>query len=55
MGPRTIPVPDDYFNKCVVLDSGSVLKVDLTTSTVELVANNKNMPVGTKLLYTYEK
>ncbi|CAB3235804.1 unnamed protein product [Arctia plantaginis] len=55
MGPRSIPVPDDYVNKCVVLDNASLLKVDLTTSTVELVANGKNLPIGTKFIYTYDK
>lgn len=55
VGPRTIPVPGDHENKCVVLDNTAVLKVDVNAVTVELVSNGKNLPVGTKLIYTYEK
>ncbi|PZC79873.1 hypothetical protein B5X24_HaOG215741 [Helicoverpa armigera] len=55
LGPRSIPVPGDHENKCVVLDNASVLKVDLTAATVELVSNGTNLPVGKQMIYTYEK
>lgn len=55
LGPRSIPVPGDYVNKCVLLDSSSALKVDLGSATVELIDNGKNLLVGTKLVYTYDK
>ncbi|KAG6459836.1 hypothetical protein O3G_MSEX011637 [Manduca sexta] len=55
MGPRKIPTIGDHESRCVVIDSASLLKVDIANKKVELVSNGKNIDIGTKMVYTYEK
>ncbi|XP_013185912.2 leucine--tRNA ligase, cytoplasmic [Amyelois transitella] len=55
MGPRRIPVPGDYKDKCVVMENATVLKVDVASNKVELVSGGKSIDVGTQFVYTYEK
>ncbi|XP_041972979.1 leucine--tRNA ligase, cytoplasmic isoform X2 [Aricia agestis] len=54
LGPRKIPVIDDYLTKCEPLPDSAVFQIDVDNQIVRAVEGGKTVDVGLQLLYTYD-